>query len=282
MSRNPEEICLLCQTEKATKTNSHIVPKFMSKGILGNDGPRQGFTISTGEPEKRPEKGQDTSKESYILCPSCENYLQVLETYIAEHLHKRVLNPKYKLDFSYKVNPGNVHYVICNNLNLLITRLFFLSIYWRSSITSISPFTDFEISEAEQLRGLLAKYKTQDIQVLLSAEVNDELNKMPLLVMRSMKNGDQTSNFLYATKSDDGTYGLTLNEYITFLGIEETKATKRFEFLTNIGKNPFVIIAAQEQIWSFFRQMMIDLWRDLTIKTSNEKGVEPWLGKKRF
>lgn len=252
----------------------------MSKGILGNEGPRQGFTISTGEPDKKPSQGQDTSKESYILCPSCEDYLQVLETYIAEHLHKRVLKPKYKSDFSYKVNPGNVHYAICNNLNLLITRLFFISIYWRCSITSASPFTNFEISEAEQLRNLLFKYKTQDKQDLLIADSDDELIKTPLVVMRSMKSGDQTSNFLYATQSDDGTYGLTLNEYITFFGIEETTATKGFGNLTNRGNNTFVMIAAQDQIWSSFLQMMIDLWRDLTIKSAKEKGVDPWLGKK--
>ncbi|PTB92934.1 hypothetical protein C9994_13460 [Marivirga lumbricoides] len=279
MRRTPEEICLLCQTEKATKTNSHIVPKFMSKGILGNEGPRQGFTISTGEPEKKPEKGQDTSKESYILCLGCEDYLQVLETYIAEHLHKRILNPKFNSDFTYDVNPGNVHYAVCNNLNLLITRLFFMSIYWRCSITSVSPFTNFEIDEAELLREILVTHKTQNLQELLDAPEDQYSNNIPLVVLRSMKGEDQTSNFLYATKSNDGTYVLTLNEYITFFAPEETTATKRFDFLTNRGNNPFVIIAAQDQLWSSFKQMIIDLWRDLTLKTAKEKGVEPWLGK---
>lgn len=251
----------------------------MSKGILGTDGPRQGFTISTGEPEQKPQIGQDTAKENYILCPSCEDYFQVLETYVAEHLHKRVLNPKYKSDFTYEVNPGNVHYAVCNNLNLLITRLFFMSIYWRCSITSVSPFTDFEIEDVELLREILINHKTQTLQDLLDAPEDETLNNIPLVVLRSMKGEDQTSNFLYATKSNDGTYGLTLNEYITFFAPEDTTATKRFEYLTNKGANPFLIIAAQDQLWSSFKQMIIDLWRDLTIKTAKEKGVEPWLGK---
>ena len=251
----------------------------MSKGILGTSGPRQGFTISTSEPEQKPLKGQDTPKESFILCPDCEDYLQVLETYVAEHLHKRVLNPKYKSGFTYKINPGNVHYAICNNLNLLITRLFFISIYWRCSITSVSPFANFKIEEAELLRKILVNHKTQNLQELLDAPEDQDLNNIPLVVLRSMKGEDQTSNFLYATKSNDGTYGLSLNEYITFFSTEETTATKRFDFLTNRGNNPFLIIAAQDQFWSTFKQMFIDLWRDLTIKTAKEKGIEPWLGK---
>ncbi len=279
MSRTQNEPCLLCQNENATKTNSHIVSKFMSKGILGNDSARQGFTISTNKPDKKPYKGQDTAKESYILCPTCEEYLQVLETYVAEHLHKRVLNPKYKADFSYNVNPGNVQYAVCSSLNLLITRLFFISIYWRCSITSVSPFAEFEIKEAEYLRGLLVNHRHQNLQDLLNAPEDQDLNNIPLVVLRSMKGEDQTSNFLYATKSNDGTYVLTLNEYITFLTPEETTATKRFDFLTNRGNNPFLIVAAQDQLWATFKQMIIDLWRDLTIKTAKEKGVEPWLHK---
>lgn len=154
-----------------------------------------------------------------------------------------------------------------------------MSIYWRCSITSVSPFTDFEIKEAEFLREVLINFKTQNLQDLLDAPEDQRLNSIPLVVLRSIKGKDQTSNFLFATKSHDGTYGLTLNEYITFFAPKETTVTKRFDFLTNKGSNPFLIIVAQDELWSSFKQMLIELWQELTIKTAKEKGVEPWLGK---
>jgi len=125
MNRSSNDNCLLCQGEEATQTNSHIVPKFMCKGILGNQGPRKAFIINIDIPEKKPTVCQDSPKENYILCPSCEDYFQVLETYISEHLHKRVLNEKYKDDFYYLKNSADISFAECLNTNSLVANLFF-------------------------------------------------------------------------------------------------------------------------------------------------------------
>src|SRR5690606_39200905 len=98
-------------------------------------------------------------------------------------------------------------------------------------------------------------------------------------VMRATSGKDQTSNFLHAHMSTDGTYGLIFNEYITLLGIEETTTIIGFQYLVNRGEEPLVIIAPNDDIWMGLYNKLIRRVQDLIIKTSNEKGVDPWLSK---
>ena len=79
--REPTDLCLLCQTNLATKTNSHIYPKFLSTNFLGAKGkPCKGFDlISEKILNEKPKVIQDSPKENYILCEECEAYFGILE-----------------------------------------------------------------------------------------------------------------------------------------------------------------------------------------------------------
>ena len=70
--REPTDDCLLCTTNKATKTNLHIIPKFIGKTIL-SDGDKKGYILDLKKTNNKVEKVQDSIKENYILCPSCDS-----------------------------------------------------------------------------------------------------------------------------------------------------------------------------------------------------------------
>jgi hypothetical protein len=270
MTRTPNDRCLLCQTENSTKKNSHIVPKFITKSILGTDVQKKGYIWDTGGKRKKPTVCQDTSKEDYILCPSCEKYFEILETYVSKYLHTRIQDEKYNDNFSFFTTPGNIDYAKCLKSNSLVVKLFFLSIYWRCSITTKIPFTDFQINEEEQLRISLLRHKTQDIKELLIEIEDKKINDFSLVVIRSTNQNDQTNNFMYAQVSEDNTYGLVFNEYITFFAIEETPITRKMISFANKNGNQFLVILGSGEFWLTFKNMIIEHFRDLKSKSLAE------------
>lgn len=64
----------------------------MSKRLFVDNIKHQLYGISPGTPIDKPTIQQDTSKEDFLFCPSCETYLGVIESYFAEYLHKLLLN----------------------------------------------------------------------------------------------------------------------------------------------------------------------------------------------
>lgn len=79
--RQPTDLCLLCKVAIADKTNSHIMPRFLSTKFLEAPGKaRRGYYI--GEEFAKGEKPkviQDSPKENHILCTPCEHYLSIIE-----------------------------------------------------------------------------------------------------------------------------------------------------------------------------------------------------------
>ena len=87
--------CKLCEKKEATKTNSHIFPRFMGVSMLETvDGTRKGYKISTKTGlNKRPE--QDSPKEDFIFCPDCESLLDNdYESPFAKHYYNDRDNPR--------------------------------------------------------------------------------------------------------------------------------------------------------------------------------------------
>src|SRR5438105_4447282 len=83
--RNGDMPCLLCKSSPASKTKSHIIPKFLGKDIFGEKG--EGYNISSAKMEAKPTIVQNTPTEDYILCPPCEDYFSLLETYFSANLY---------------------------------------------------------------------------------------------------------------------------------------------------------------------------------------------------
>src|SRR5579863_8869011 len=161
--RKPTDLCLLCGRNAATKTNSHIFPRFISTEFLGKKGtPRRGFTLdSSVKPDKKPRVTQDSPKENYILCEECESYFSVLGSYSAG-----VFN-----NWKEKVRSGEFYKTTVNAdisvINFItadpaIIRLFIYSIFWRAGISSHYLFEDYKLDRTieKELRNILLSFKS--------------------------------------------------------------------------------------------------------------------------
>lgn len=167
---NKECKCLLCKSNVADKTGSHIVPSFIMKRING-DGQRDheiGFAIKAGivepyfgrdiyEEKRRAITDREDMMESrenldvcdYIFCKECENYFGSLESAYA---------PSLSLNFSEKANTIN------NKVAPKDALLFWCSVVWRISATGhlgqkISPNLE------EKLRNVLATNSIEGLNV---------------------------------------------------------------------------------------------------------------------
>jgi len=194
-----------------------------------------------------------------------------LETYVSNYFHKRILHEKYNDNFSYFITSGKIEYATCLKANPLIIKLFFMSIYWRCSITTKEPFAEFKIKEEYLLRLDLLRHKTSDIKEFEKKTADKNINEKSLIVVKSTNMKNQTNNFIYAQASEDNTYGIVFNEYITFLAVEETPRIRKLNYFTNKGTLPFLVILASNDLWLTFKNMIIEHFRELKTKSLTEK-----------
>ncbi|MDF7809928.1 hypothetical protein [Hymenobacter sp. YC55] len=168
LKRTKEDICLLCLDNKATKLNSHILPKFLTKGVLSGTGNKHAFLIGANKRQKV----QDTPKQDYLFCPSCEKRFEILETYISNKFFNRFRNTAFKDEFvitkegySFMNEPDVMH---PNSIDENLFHLFFYSIIWRASISDHDVYSSFKIDpdQEEILRLSLNIFMKNDLAEL--------------------------------------------------------------------------------------------------------------------
>ncbi|PQJ09610.1 hypothetical protein CJD36_016860 [Flavipsychrobacter stenotrophus] len=207
--RQPTDLCLLCKIRPATKTNSHILSRFISTAFLEGAGARKGFSLDSDTILKqegdqvvlgRTKTIQDSPKENYILCPECETYLGVVESLSRDTFitwrDKVALN-----EFSLiTVIPGELKVLECTSSNPRIIRLFAYSLFWRASISSLDLFAEYSLpcDIEEELRSTLHKYEGDRLGFLAKIAADPNFSDYPYGVVTSevFNNGD--ANFLMA------------------------------------------------------------------------------------
>jgi hypothetical protein len=259
MGKSKNNLCLLCEEQAASKKNSHIISKFIGKAILKDGGRNKAYVLDTSKPHSKPKIQQDSPKEDHILCPDCEKYFEILETYVAEHLFKRILKDKYNDKFEYSENEGGVEYATCKELNSRLYRLFILSLFWRCNIATVEPFNSFSINESDQIKNILKYYKTIDIKAILELEENPNLFKIPMVIMKAKEGINASGNFLYANDEHHPIYQLQTNDYILIVSLDITVDLSQFQFLQNIGAQAFRIGILSNGSWLKLRDHLINL-----------------------
>ena len=242
----------------------------MIKTIFGDSPQRKAFIWDTYSSQKKPETCQDSAKEDYILCPSCEKYFEVLETYVSEFLHKRILHKKYSDNFCFD-SLREINFARCLKLNPLVSKLFFISIFWRCSITQKKPFNVFHIDEEEILRIQLLRFKVNKIQELLSINSIGFKDENELITIKSTNLFEQSKNFVYAQKAQTQEYGIVMNEYIVYLLFNKTPMNNEFEKFKNRYKEEFKVILANDSTWTKLKNVIIQDFIEDTIKKTNEQ-----------
>lgn len=155
--RKPTDKCLLCLSAKSIRTNSHIFPRFLSSDFMKQIGKgNRGYEIDGHSGQIV----QDSPKENYILCDSCEKYFSVLESYASDTFK----NWKRKLQQGKFLRSNiceDLDLVNCESSNSTAVRLLVYSMFWRASISSHDLFNDYSLrTELEQsLRQILLQCK---------------------------------------------------------------------------------------------------------------------------
>lgn len=192
MPRTADDTCLLCKVNKATKTNSHIVPKFMSSGFLGEKSNKKGYILSSTKEGKQ--IVQDSPKEDYILCPDCEEYFSVLEGLVADSI--KSIHPN-----DPKAQVPQVGAITLANLSPTLVHLFFYSIFWRASVSVLPVFQNYKLSEEleESLRAELMKFRATNKKELEDKIEKESItNLFPYGVFTTNQYSDDTKNLIIA------------------------------------------------------------------------------------
>lgn len=152
--------CKLCEQNVADKTGSHIIPFFLLRKMVNEEGKKArdnevSFRISTSEmvnyhfgksllPEKielflgremtQAEIDQNFNQfiRDRIFCADCEKRFQTIETEFSSSFY----NKKEKLIPDLK-NSNLLNYTTVSADNALVVRAFFLSVIWRCSVSRI-------------------------------------------------------------------------------------------------------------------------------------------------
>lgn len=251
--RKPTDICLLCHANLATKTNSHIYPKFLSTKFLGAKGKtHRGFDLSSEDIlNHKPKVIQDSPKEDYILCEECEAYFAVLEGITSDTF----INWKTKVDKGeYSLNPINeeLDIVECNTADKRSIQLLIYSIFWRVSISEIDLFENVKIAQEfeDELRRTLMIYrhsKRVDYLSALNAIHNFKVFPTSIITAKSFK--DETANILFAPFSY-APYCLVIDRFSLMLHrtIDEIE-TDIIMTLSNLTISDCRIMIFSEQLW---------------------------------
>ena len=272
--------CCLCKVNKATKENSHIVPKFMTKSILGSGSQKRAFLINSGKTYKAPSISQDTAKEDFILCESCERYFSVLETYLSTRLHNRIHHVKFANQFTTLENDGGITYKICNEIDSRIFRLFLYSIIWRCSVSSEEAYIDFslESDEEETLQKALLSSKCESQADLLNSidETAEEMATIPFVFFTAESFSDPTGNVVAANPFAKNPYQLILNEYMLIFSFNNNNNQMLFEFLNNTDNQPIKVGFFSTDLWVSLRQRFLRKAVENSMGHLSREGRTPW------
>lgn len=251
--RQPTDACLLCQANPATKTNSHILSRFISTNFLGPKGPgRKGFEFSSETIlEKKPKTIQDSPKENYILCDECEAYFSILEGQASDTFTQ----------WEAKVNTGAfkrntiepyLDIVECITADPAITRLFIYSLFWRASISNHNLFIDYRLAPEfeEEIRQVLLTHKALTKDDFLKGIHNTPPAIYPFSMITAKSFADETANFVAALYSYDP-YCLLVDRFsfMLFRNADQIKIDFIKAF-SNVTNHDCRIMVFSEELWN--------------------------------
>lgn len=279
--RTSNDICLLCDTNNATKENSHIIPKFIGKSILSESTIKRAYIVDTNRGHLPADFTQDTVKENYLFCPTCELYFSHLETYIAKRLHKRLWTERYAEQFPRFENQGGITWKVCSEVDKTIFRLFVYSIILRCSLSSNKLHAGFNLDSAEEiiLKTDLRLYLSNTYKELMGKmrATDNEISILPFVIYTSHSFQNGTKNNIYTSSHNKNPYVLHLNDYVILFSFTSSTMLDRFDFLVNSDNSAIKIGFFNEQFWDSLRQQFMTETAHMTVRQTIEAGNTPYV-----
>lgn len=254
--RNPTNICLLCREKKASKRNSHIIPKFMGQGIFDGIKPRHGIMLTNSE---EPRKIQDIPKEDYLFCENCEKGFSIIETYCSWRL-ERYNKVNYLKHFNHEAI-GGIKYVEFKDLDIRIFNLFIYSIIWRVSISN-NYFQKVKLqnNEEEKLRTILKQYSSSTQNDLLNSISNLKiLPEHSHVIFRPVKKLRPPASMLSAGSYNDWMYQIHLVDYVLIYLTDNSQLINELRIIDNNRVENLVRIGlVDKDSWESFNFKSLD------------------------
>lgn len=250
--RTPKDYCLLCKTNKASRKNSHILPKFLSTKFLGEEGSKRGFHLSSNKPIDRQKRiVQDSPKEDYILCDECESYFAILER-VSSGFFKNWPENLGNEGFTLKQITDDFSLLKYLNPNAKSLRLLIYSIFWRAGISNHDFFNNFKIDQTfqDKLRTTLLIYRSprqNEFQQLLTKHPAFEVFPFSMITAESFE--DATSNLLLALPYNRG-HRLIVDQYSFLLFRDESEIPEDlFKWAGNLSLDDCRMMIFSPELW---------------------------------
>lgn len=268
MPRNPTDLCLLCLTREARKTNSHLIPSFLSTEMLSRYSRKHLLTFNLAK-RLFNKPSQSTMKENYLMCPECEARLGLLERYMANGFFKLYKNPLHAIKFPRSTAIATrLEIINMPDINPDVFNLFSYSIFWRVA-NSNEHYPDYALPDnvREELRRQLDLYISYEWNSLEAKASGLSLQDIyPYDITTCLENKKPEDNWLIARNyKDDRPSFIAANEFHFFFYQSKRVYGVMHQFSSDLNGPHIKVISPDD--W----QAMIQTIRNPIYSNNNSK-----------
>ena len=206
-------ICKLCGEEKPLIKKSHIISDFLHSDLYD-----EGHRLVKFHPSEllkdvpRISRPPSATYQGGILCKKCEDHIGTFETYISD-----LLKDELPIESKLLCNLIDEEIIEITNLNYSKTKLFLLSLLWRTSISDRPDFENVKLGPYEEkirlqiLEGTASK--EDDIRIAIFRLNKDEISNF---IGSPLRHRDQQTSY----------YSMIILGYVILFLLKETKLSE--------------------------------------------------------
>ena len=248
--------CNLCKSEIADKENSHIIPKFMCKGLFEDTKPRHSIALKHNGKFKNI---QDTPKESNIFCKSCEKRIEIIETYFAKKIND--IHNYINLKNNFEINKiSNQEYLICKNINPIAFKIFIYTLIWRTSISKLNEFLKFKIEEniEEELRKFLDdNLKVTHKELIENLDKVESTPNYDFCIFKPIIKSKLSRGIFTTYNTSENSHILLIVDFAIYFFTTENNIDETFKYFSNKQNEKVIIPLTEIEKWKELNKTIV-------------------------
>ncbi len=250
------QLCKLCETEKADKEKSHIIPKFLGKRLFEGNKPRYSLEVKKGKTRQI----QDTPKEHHILCSGCEKRIAILETYFARKIISihDFNNRKEKFNLI-KKDPNLI--LECKEIHPTVFKLFFYSLFWRSSISNLPLYENFKLPEPIEANIRLflnTNLHSEHSKMIESFQKTEKVPRYHLVVFKPYLKNEDSRGVFTVFRASEFLYTIFTPDIALYFYTNPEKMDQEMKKFSNFQNDKSLVLLSSHEQWKRVNQIVID------------------------
>lgn len=207
---------------------------------------------------------QDIPKENYLLCSDCERKLAIIETIFARYIEQI---------HSYKANRSSIehvtqqNYLICKYINPKLFKLFFYSILWLLSVTSLMEYSSFKLGEDEEveLRSFVDDtLRTTKKDLFSCLDLERQIPEYDLILLKPEKRLYPPSSFLSTHSLNYELHLVMFSEFSLFFATNDQNLKPMMKLYSNKQNNKVIDGMGRVTSWIDFNNKLIKQFQNPT------------------